>query len=30
MDTAEVLHEKLMQSIELIGSRIKPILNAPA
>jgi alkanesulfonate monooxygenase SsuD/methylene tetrahydromethanopterin reductase-like flavin-dependent oxidoreductase (luciferase family) len=30
MDTAEVPHEKLMQAIELIGSRIKPIINAPA
>lgn len=27
MDTAEVSHEKLMQSIELIGTRIKPLVN---
>jgi probable LLM family oxidoreductase len=27
MDTAEVSHDKLMQSIELIGSRIKPLVN---
>jgi probable LLM family oxidoreductase len=27
MDTAEVPHEKLMQSIELIGTRIKPFIN---
>ena len=27
MDTAELPHEKLMQSIELIGTRIKPLLN---
>ena len=26
MDTAEVSHEKLMQSIELIGSRLKPLV----
>lgn len=28
MDTAEVSHEKLMQSIELIGKRVKPLVNA--
>jgi probable LLM family oxidoreductase len=27
MDTAEVTHEKLMQSIELIGTRLKPLVN---
>jgi probable LLM family oxidoreductase len=27
MDTAEVSHEKLMQSIELIGTRVKPLVN---
>ena len=27
MDTAEVPHEKLMQSIELIGKKVKPLLN---
>ncbi len=27
MDTAEVPHEKLMHAIELIGSRIKPLVN---
>jgi len=27
MDSAEVPHEKLMQSIELIGTRIKPLLR---
>ena len=27
MDTAEVSHEKLMKAIELIGSRIKPLVN---
>jgi probable LLM family oxidoreductase len=27
MDTAEVPHEKLMQAIELIGKRIKPLVN---
>jgi probable LLM family oxidoreductase len=27
MDTAEVPHEKLMHAIELIGARIKPLLN---
>ncbi len=27
MDTAEVPHEKLMQAIELIGARIKPLVN---
>jgi probable LLM family oxidoreductase len=27
MDTAEVPHEKLMQSIELLGSRLKPLVN---
>ncbi|MES2732500.1 MAG: LLM class flavin-dependent oxidoreductase [Bacteroidota bacterium] len=27
MDTAEVPHEKLMQSIELIGTRLKPLVN---
>jgi alkanesulfonate monooxygenase SsuD/methylene tetrahydromethanopterin reductase-like flavin-dependent oxidoreductase (luciferase family) len=27
MDTAELPHEKLMQSIKLIGSRIKPLVN---
>ena len=27
MDTAEVPHEKLMQAIDLIGKRIKPIVN---
>ena len=26
MDTAEVSHEKLMQSIELIGTRLKPLV----
>ncbi len=30
MDTAEVPHEKLMQSIELIGSRLKPLVSAKA
>lgn len=28
MDTAEVQHKKLMHAIELIGSRIKPLLNS--
>ncbi|MEO6730731.1 MAG: LLM class flavin-dependent oxidoreductase [Ferruginibacter sp.] len=28
MDTAELPHEKLMQSIELIGARIKPLVNS--
>ncbi len=28
MDTAEVSHEKLMHSIELIGNRVKPLLDA--
>lgn len=28
MDTAEVPHEKLMQAIELIGKRVKPLVNA--
>jgi alkanesulfonate monooxygenase SsuD/methylene tetrahydromethanopterin reductase-like flavin-dependent oxidoreductase (luciferase family) len=27
MDTAEVPHEKLIQAIELIGTRLKPLLN---
>jgi probable LLM family oxidoreductase len=27
MDTAEVPHEKLMQAIELIGTRVKPLLT---
>ena len=27
MDTAELPHEKLMQSIELIGTRLKPLIN---
>ncbi len=27
MDTSEVPHEKLMQAIELIGKRVKPLLN---
>jgi len=27
MDTAEVSHDKLLQSIELIGSRVKPLVN---
>lgn len=27
MDTAEVPHKKLMQAIELIGTRIKPLVN---
>jgi probable LLM family oxidoreductase len=27
MDTAELPHEKLMQAIELIGTRIKPLVN---
>jgi len=27
MDTAEVPHEKLMQAIELIGTKIKPLVN---
>ena len=27
MDTAEVPHEKLMQAIELIGEKIKPLVN---
>jgi len=27
MDTAEVPHKKLMQAIELIGGRIKPLIN---
>ncbi len=27
MDTAEVSHEKLMQAIELIGKKIKPLVN---
>jgi len=27
MDTAELPHEKLMQSIELIGTRLKPLVN---
>ena len=27
MDTAELPHEKLMQAIELIGSRVKPLVN---
>jgi len=26
MDTAEVPHEKLMKSIELIGTRLKPLV----
>ena len=26
MDTAELPHEKLMQSIELIGTRLKPLV----
>jgi alkanesulfonate monooxygenase SsuD/methylene tetrahydromethanopterin reductase-like flavin-dependent oxidoreductase (luciferase family) len=26
MDSAELPHEKLMQSIELIGSRLKPLV----
>lgn len=30
MDTAEVPHQKLMHAIELIGSRIKPLVNQPA
>lgn len=28
MDTASLLHEKLMQSIELIGSKVSPLVNA--
>jgi probable LLM family oxidoreductase len=28
MDTAELPHEKLMESIELIGTKLKPIVNA--
>ncbi len=28
MDTAEVSHDKLMQSIELLGSKVKPLINA--
>jgi len=28
MDTAELPHEKLMQSIELVGNRLKPLVNA--
>ncbi|HKC37882.1 MAG TPA: hypothetical protein VKB95_17520, partial [Chitinophagaceae bacterium] len=27
MDSAELPHEKLMQSIELIGTRLKPLIN---
>ena len=27
MDTAEVPHEKLMNAIELIGTRLKPLVN---
>jgi alkanesulfonate monooxygenase SsuD/methylene tetrahydromethanopterin reductase-like flavin-dependent oxidoreductase (luciferase family) len=27
MDTAEVPHEKLMQSIELIGTKVKALVN---
>ncbi|MEP7168636.1 MAG: LLM class flavin-dependent oxidoreductase [Bacteroidota bacterium] len=27
MDTAEVSHEKLLQAIELIGKRVKPLVN---
>jgi len=27
MDTAELPHEKLMQLIELIGTRLKPLVN---
>ncbi|HKC35846.1 MAG TPA: hypothetical protein VKB95_07275, partial [Chitinophagaceae bacterium] len=27
MDTAEVFHEKLMQAIELIGTRVKPLIQ---
>ena len=27
MDTAEVPHKKLMQAIELIGKRVKPLVN---
>ena len=27
MDTAELPHEKLMQAIELIGNRVKPLVN---
>jgi len=29
MDTAEVPHAKLMQSIELIGTRLRPLVRAP-
>jgi alkanesulfonate monooxygenase SsuD/methylene tetrahydromethanopterin reductase-like flavin-dependent oxidoreductase (luciferase family) len=29
MDTAELPHERLMQAIELIGTRIKPLLLEP-
>ncbi|QHS59004.1 LLM class flavin-dependent oxidoreductase [Chitinophaga agri] len=28
MDSAEVSHDKLMQSIELIGKKVKPLVNA--
>ena len=27
MDTADVTHEKLMQAIELIGTRVKPLIS---
>lgn len=27
MDTAEITHEKLMESIELIGTKVKPMVN---
>lgn len=29
MDAAELSHEKLMKSIELIGKRVKPLVNQP-
>ena len=29
MDSAELPHEKLMQTIELIGTRLKPLVSQP-
>jgi hypothetical protein len=28
MDSAELSHDKLMQTIELIGKKVKPLVNA--
>jgi hypothetical protein len=30
LDSAELPHEKLMQTIDLIGSRLKPLVSQPA